>query len=418
MVAALGFASCSRTRIPERQVSTTDPVAEGGFGADLFASAEGAGGGAQDWLRPALCGSRARCDIGKTVGLSDAHDDAVVDVFVSREVADDAEAVVEAEQWLVNRKSRVVVQLLTKARARGEVGKFPMEWAITDSTYQYKFNGNGPSNWMGTEGATIDLETRTVTQETHHWYHRFDDCAVEDGAWDPRSFTGNVEWSSVACKGAKRCVKYRYAVIPDVTVDAGFARGGWKNAGLASCAMHLGGDATAVGDASGAASLRVVRSGAIVFAEVQDARLRGRPESSPRLIVWTAETAAGYMDQCRAPSPAVSGWAIRLPDGAVQILTGDRATSASVSLSETNATIRIRMELPSETWDGLSVAYSYGNESDTSALASSHVVADDAATIGSTERIPDTVATCVMSGGALVIKAATSDKSQPLYSPE
>jgi len=392
-----------------------------------------------------LCERRPRCHLHEFVRLTSEKDAmvAVASVWINEKEVEDGSVdqfvSVLQEHWLLRgpQQGRLTRHLL--ATATGFLGD--------DSTAaSAKVEGNrlhyvhrhaaASGRWYARSEADIAIHPLALVEESLSSGDGFSFCRHSGNTWNWQTFSGS-RWFRAAFSdhpeppfdpggnqpvnpGQDVCRTYEYALIPDVRLDEAFGADGWKSAALGRCALDVDGSKghgyLRFGKTRGRsdASFRVLLAGPILFVEVRDDIFTGPTQNwvnDDHLEIWLGpevddRCSLGCMEETetehRLRFPAYQ-WGVRIMDAQVFPAAGRPTAMVTVERIQVDAnTVRLRIELP-EPFNAITVAYSDSDDGRTqkSLLATSRFTFGDGSTLGTSQVIDPSRATCTVLSGSL-----------------
>jgi hypothetical protein len=412
----------------------------------------------RDSIRGFLCGSREKCRLFQYLPLA-APVGAVRAVVTLVIGGGDGDAIWEliAEHWLVRASAgeRLTRRLLATSvgpRLNYDPPGAPAGMLSLNGQqvhYDVRHQSAGSVRWMAGYNAVFGLDPPMVLSESGTSGDFFEGCNFESWTWLWRSFSGTTNWSRrahardkaihwkrrpmtdpISGRDMHRCVDFAYDYIPDVVLDDGFKRDGWRSAALGSCALNVDGTqgrgfvVGATGPVHSNASFRAVLSGRDLFLEVVDDHFVGSSSvwaNDDHVEIWLSDEADGwgadvndvqFQDDAGYQSPEANEWLVRPSDGSVLPAFGSPTARLRVErFAVDEHTVRLRARLPE--FKGITIAY---NDSDghgsAVVLATSHLVPGAGSTLGQARRIDPARATCSVIAGKLDAVVKTVESSE------
>lgn len=296
----------------------------------------------------------------------------------------------------------------------------------------------GGSAWRWDTGMLAQLSPFRRLTERHGGYHSLGSNSIDE-EWDWVAFRGTGRWESPRClegteyppsEGAEMR-RYRYTLIPQVSIPNLPAEEPWASTSLGDCSLMVdaaGSSGYVIhGQPSGPidARFRVLVVGErTIVVEVWDDWWVHQAESwlySDHLELWVSPHApADYYatSPCLTESHEAVQWAIMLQEGQVIPAHGDPAVSLTVRRYDLGeGYIRVAIELPEGMGQGITLVYSDSDDGTTQErlIATSDLVYPDAYSLGKTFLVTPQMAVCQVVEGELRVSMTPVPLDRPFH---
>jgi hypothetical protein len=322
----------------------------------------------------------------------------------------------EAQEWWLLHPNQPAQLLLTVCNdGYGAAGIGKDEVRVGENLFSHERSGGSNERWSFAH--TLRLSPLTLVHSSLRSFHAGTPENERGNWWDVTRLRGETTIPAPSCaQGEPSPGKRTLPYLPRIQVEKSYLQGGWKQAGLGTCALeaaHLVHGTQE--DPKDAALKAVLVEPQILLIEVRDDRWTG-PNGTKWLTddhveLWLGQQPPQEMTGCGKPRPEERAvqWGIRIADGQVFPAHGSpkqKLTVEKVEIRESEALVgyRLKVTLP-KGFRGVSVLYSDSDEGQKQerVLATSPLKFARPETLNAIRLVTPEEATCVVRGGELTV---------------
>jgi hypothetical protein len=285
---------------------------------------------------------------------------------------------------------------------------------VSDNRFTHEQSGGASERWSTSR--TLQLSPLRLVSEGSRSFHAATPDKESGDYFDYEELSGEVVRAAPECAPGEPSLGARtLPYLPQVQVEPSYLQGGWKQAGLGSCALvapHflLGSQ----DDPKDAALKALLVAPDTLLVEVRDDRWTGPGAkwlNDDHVELWLGPQPPEESTGCGKPAPTQRPvqWAVRVTDGQVFPAHGTPKAKLEVERAEISGPkgvvgYRLKVTLPTP-FGGVAVVYSDSDagKKQELMLATSLVQFARAGTLNPVRVVPPEVATCAVRKGELAV---------------
>jgi len=321
----------------------------------------------------------------------------------------------EATEWWLMRPGLPAQLLLSVCNdGYGAAGVGEDVVTVGEKLFTHQQSGGSADRWSSSR--TLQLSPLALVGESLQSFRTDEPDKVRGSRWDVMELRGEAIVPPPSCEGAESVGGRTLPYLPLVQVEKSYLQGGWKQAGLGSCALTAGHWVLGKQEDPKDAGLKaVLAERETLLLEVRDNRWTG-PSGTKWLAddhveLWLAPWPPQDLMGCGKPLPDQKAvqWGIRIADGQVFPAYGSPKQKLKVEKAEIRGPeglegYRLNVTLP-KGFRSVSVSYSDSDEGKKQErmLATSPLKFPRPETLNAVRLVLPEEATCVVREGKLVV---------------